>query len=79
VRALQFNRNVSQRPTSQPNQAPTPIGCPVFKELANQHVALDLPFRLISEAAHCTGFISCVNPFQKTFERSDLAAQANAK
>jgi hypothetical protein len=32
VRALQFNRNIGTKPISQPNQAPTPIGCLVFKE-----------------------------------------------
>jgi hypothetical protein len=47
----------------QPNQAPTPIGCLIFKELANQGLAFDLPFRVSGEAAHCTDFNFCVNSF----------------
>jgi dihydroneopterin aldolase len=47
----------------QPNQAPTPIGCLIFKELANQELVLDLSFRVSGEAAHCTDFNFCVNSF----------------
>jgi len=63
VRVLQFNRNVGTKPTSQPNQVPTPIGCLVFKELANQALAFDLPFRVCGEAAHSTDFNFSVNTF----------------
>jgi len=70
VRALQFNRNVGTKPTSQPNQVPTPIGCLVFKELENQGLALSFRFRVSGEAAHYTDPIYCVNSFSKNFKKA---------
>jgi hypothetical protein len=75
VRALQFNRNVGTKPTSQPNQVPTPIGCLVFKELKNQELVFDFLFRVSGEAAHYTGARYCVNSFSKNFQKIVLALQ----